>query len=118
MGIEYSIIRRDNHTYFDLGKGMWYDVLDHLDDLPTYFERVTEFWNWENVSKDEYFSWLEDEIRKFIADAKPDDLAVIDDCGDRYIIVNPDKDLREVCGYYGPQYKLAGSRFWISKGIT
>ena len=118
MGIEYWLIDKSNKTFYDLGKGGWlefnYDkeCFQDLEYLTAYI--LEDVWNLDERIQNGTYSTdegieLKDYIKNQLApdlynlfsQSKPEDLVVVNDCGDDFVICKAKK------------YKCVGTRFYF-----
>jgi len=118
MGVEYWLLDKHNKTFYDLGKGGWYafnddlEVFQDLECLTTYI--LEDIYNIfllqvyalkeeeQNKTTIEYIKkYLAPDLYNLFKDVKPENLCVVNDCGDDMIICKSKK------------YKCIGTRFYF-----
>lgn len=115
MGVEYYVIDKANKTFYELGKGGWYElhydmnVFSDLEMLTLFIlEDVYEGGQWYKL---EVWLDMEDYITNRVAPdlfeafgkTKKEDLVIVNDCGDDKVICKVKK------------YKCIGSRYYGNK---
>lgn len=118
MGVEYWLIDKKNKTFYDLGKGGWYAFNDDLECFQD-LEYLTAYilddvWDLEERHKkgsypnDQYLdiknyiiNQLAPDLFNLYCKSKPEDLEVVNDCGDDWVICKVKK------------YKCVGTRFYF-----
>lgn len=118
MGIEYFIANRRNKTIFELGKGIWIDIMNATwENLPTFLYRESfreyclnylqeDTWSRSGLTEEEKAEWHQADLRlidnlfDFIDGADPEkDLLFANDCDD------------SLCDLWKEGYLLIGSRY-------
>ncbi len=117
MGTEYYAINLKNKTFYDLGKGGWYALTDKeafqdveylANEILTecYYINDADYWEDQEGKKDtvEYVTTrIAPDLYEMMRDTPPDQIRIMDDCGDDITI----------CKAKG--YRCVGTRYY-SKG--
>lgn len=98
MGTEYWVADRQKKTFFDLGRGSWYDFVEDfgwaLADSQVLGEAIFQDWTFKgrfsDLSEDEnrqYASKLGAELHRCFGDSDPKNLIASNDMGDDHTIM-------------------------------
>lgn len=97
MGIEYYLINRENKTFYELGKGQWYELngnLDSLNDLEYLEEFIFEYClsDFEDDKdnkeyKKQYCKEIAVEIFEFAQCKNLKNIILTSDCGDELYVI-------------------------------
>ncbi len=114
MGVDYFLIDKKNKTFFELGRGNWYNLgydLDCINDLGKLQECLLDevFSYYGDVRGEFHFhvsEYLVNELHSCFGNTPTHDLFVISDCSDswRYII----QEYRCI----GTRYEVRGTPEW------
>lgn len=114
MGTEYWVADRQKKTFFDLGRGGWYDFVEDfgwaLADSQILGEAIFQDWTlkgrFSDLSKDEnrqYALKLGVELHHCFGDSDPKNLRVSMDCGDDHTIMR------------AKGYACVGTRYYLDQ---
>ena len=98
MGVEYWLLDKKNKIFYDLGKGGWYEFnydleafqdLEYLTDFILNDVFQLEYCNTEE-SKNDLINYIKNELApelyNLFHNSKPEELEVVNDCGDDMVI--------------------------------